>query len=214
MRSKLWKFLFRHPTNVFLAGILWGTLFVAIGLYATRDVTNGLQVAGHVPPWIGLTCMLFFVVVFVRGIVLLLTARFFAAFCYLVTGCMMYMPLFALLWLKGDRFTFTSGPHREIADIYDRSQTTLIAAANFNPLLVPLENQCHPPPDCQCWIVLDPGHTTGVERDIGGWHRPGTYILPADETPVHFAIVDVRRINVDVYSVLGCVADWTSLKPL
>jgi hypothetical protein len=205
MRSNWWKVLYRHPTNVFFAGVLWGALFVAIGLYETLDVTNGMQVLGHVRSQIVVIYALFFLVAFIAGLIFLFAGRFFAAFCYIGTACMMYVPLHALEWLKGDRFYITSGPHSEIADIYDRRQSQLAAAANFNPLLVPLDNQCHPPPDCQCWVVLDPGHTTGVEREIGGWHRPATYILPADETPIRFAIVDVRRLNADAYSVLGCL---------
>jgi hypothetical protein len=210
MRSNWWKVLYRHPTNVFFAGVLWGALFVAIGLYETRYVTHGLLVLGHVPSWIGLACVLFFAIVFVAGIVFLLTARFFAAFCYLATGCMMYVPLYALEWLKGDRFTFTSGPHSEIADIYVRRQSEFTSQADLGPRLVALNNQCNLPYDCQCWIALDPGHTSGVEQDIGGWHRPRASLVASDNWAEPFAIIDVKRLDADTYSVLSCYGAWNS----
>jgi hypothetical protein len=214
MRSNWWKVLYRHPTNVFFAGVLWGALFIAIGLYETRYVTNGMDILGHVPAEIILVYALFFAAALVAGFIFLLMGRFFAALCYIVTGCMMYEPFHALEWLKGDRRFVTSGPHGKIVDIYNRRRSEFTSGADSGPRLVALNDQCGPPKECLCWIVLDPRHTSGIEQDIGGWHQPKASIVSSDDWAEPFAIVDVRRINADAYSLLSCYIDWSAWKPV
>jgi hypothetical protein len=210
MRSNWWKVLYRHPTNVFFAGVLWGALFVMIGLYTTQ-YTDGMRLLDHIPPWLLLISASFFLAAFIVSFVFLLGARFFAALCHLGAAGMMPVSLYALEWLRDDRFVFTGGPHGEIADIYNRRRSEFTLRTNSGPRLVALNDQCNPSRDCLCWIVLDPGHTSGVEQDLGGWDRPTASIVSADDWAEPFAIVDVRRIDADAYSVLssyGALNSW------
>jgi hypothetical protein len=214
MKSVLRRVAFSHPVGVVFAGILWGALFVMIGLYATRDETNGLNVIGRVPGQITIVYELFFLASFVVGIVLLFKREFLIAACYLFISFAGDVPICALQWLKGDRFVFTSGPHGELGEIYAQRRSEFTSMASSSPRLIALDNQCHPPADCECWIVLDPTHTSGIEQDIGGWHAPKSLILPVNTLPPHFAIVDVRRLDEDAYSVLGCGIDCRSWNPV
>ena len=83
-------------------------------------------------------------------------------------------------------------------------------------LFVSLDDRCHPPTECQCWIVFDPAHRSGIAQDIGGWHRPKTtkQFMYAFSPGPYFAIVDVKRLDAKAYSVLGCPVDWGALKPM
>jgi hypothetical protein len=122
--------------------------------------------------------------------------------------------MYASLALKGDRFTFTAGPHSEISAIYSQRRLEFEQLV-VTPRLIDLDHQCHPPSCCACWIVVDPKHTSGVEKEIGGWHRPDpASIFPVGAIPLQFEIVDVRRIDANAYSVLECSADWRALKPV
>src|SRR5215831_18030277 len=80
------------------------------------------------------------------------------------------------------------------------------------PTLLPSRSSATPPRWCECWILWDPARASGAEKEIGGWHRPTASIFPPDSG--HFAIVTVRQLDADAYSVLSCGVDWTSFKPV
>jgi hypothetical protein len=87
------------------------------------------------------------------------------ALSYFVAGCVLYLSAFASLALRGDSFAFTAGPHREIAEIYElrRSGFAPNKQQFFN-----LGEACHPPRECDCWLLWDPHHSSVVDADIGG----------------------------------------------
>ena len=135
------------------------------------------------------------------SIVLLFKRNFLNAICLIVVVCSVYFPVYALNAIRGDRTRFTDGPHREIADIYHERRPAFVSPGSR---LVPLDNQCHPPNWCTCWVLWDPSHTSGAEQDLGRWHRPKSSAFPTDAFPIEFELVDVRRLDPDAYSVLAC----------
>jgi hypothetical protein len=145
------------------------------------------------------------------GVVLLLRRKLFMSVCYLAAGALGYMSFYAVAALKGDRLTFPAGAHREIAAIYERRDVDF-EINNASPHLVSLGEQCHPPDGCGCWVLIDPGHTTGVENDRGGWRRPTASIFITERLPMPFAIANVRVLDSAAYSVLGCNLDFFAWK--
>jgi hypothetical protein len=206
--------LFTHPTYILFAGSLWGALFLSIGLYATRGVTDGQIILGHVPIGIKIIDDLLQAGVFLASVVFLFRRRLLAAACYFVTAYAWSVPSDALLWLKGDRYAFTSGPHGEIAETYNSLRPEFALGPGSSLAIVSLGKQCHPPTDYECWIVYDPAHTSGIEHDIGRWHKPNSPVLAASMPDRYFAIVDVKQLDRDAYSVLSSPVDWGALKPV
>jgi hypothetical protein len=214
MKSILWKLLFTHPTNILFAGALWGALFLSIGLYASRGVTDGQGVHGYVPAEIGIIDGLLQLAVFITSIVFVFRRRFLAAACYFVTAYMWSAPTDALRWLKGDRYFFTGGPHGEIGEIYNGLRPEFALGPGSSLAIVSLGDQCHPPQDYECWIVYDPAHTSGIEHDIGSWHSPVSPLLATGMPDIDFVIVDVKQLDRDAYSVLTGAVDWGAFKPV
>lgn len=62
--------------------------------------------------------------------------------------------------------------------------------------------------------LCDPAHTSGIEHDIGRWHSPISPLLAAGMPDIDFAIVDVKQLDKDAYSVLTSAVDWGALKPV
>jgi hypothetical protein len=118
-----------------------------------------------------------------------------------------------------DNFSYRSGPHKDIAEIYQQRKAeefdpSTARVVNSSPRLVDLEVQCHPPAWCRCWILLDPLHRSNIERELRGGN-PLKATFPSDRgEPVTlfatemvregFGDVSVRRIDAIAYSVLAC----------
>ncbi|MBI3700100.1 MAG: hypothetical protein HY242_06570 [Afipia sp.] len=149
---------------------------------------------------------LFIYALFIAGVVLLLRRKIFLSSCYLAAFAATYVSGFAVASLKDNRLVFPSRSHREIADIYQRQQANF-DESNRMPRLVFLDEQCHPPNGCGCWVLMDPEHRSGVETELGGWRRPTISIFPQNLLPVRFALVHVRALDSSAYSVLGCGID-------
>jgi hypothetical protein len=146
---------------------------------------------------------LFFYGLLIAVVVMLLRRKLFLSMCYLAAFAATYASCFAVASLNDDRLVFPSRSHREIADIYNRREVDF-DATNRTPHRVFLDEQCHPPNGCGCWVLMDPDHRSGVENDLGGWRRPTSPMLPLDLLPVRFAIVHVSALDSSAYSVLGC----------
>ena len=146
--------------------------------------------------------VLFLYGLLIAGVVLLLRRKLFLSMCYLAACAATYASDFAVASLKDNRLVFPSRSHREIADIYHRQEVDF-DATNRTPHRVFLNEQCHPPNGCECYVLMDPDHRSGVENELGGWRRPTIPIFP-DLLPVRFEIVHVRALDSSAYSVLGC----------
>jgi hypothetical protein len=198
-----------RPGRIILGGLLWGALCLVIGLYFTQDIRDGVDPKGFVPPsvWgripdgIFLLLILPYIGAFMVGVVLLFKRNFLNAICSIGVAYSIHLPVYALDAIRGDRTHFTDGPHREIADIYHRRQADFVSPG---PRLVPLDNQCHPPNWCACWVLWDPSHTDEADKDLGRWHEPRSSAFPTGMSPIAFERVDVKRIDPDAYSVLAC----------
>ena|ERR1700733_539404 len=207
------RFLFQYPAIIIVIAFFWGTLAALIdGIFLNQTFASP-RVAIDALVAIVAMYRLFCIAALGGAIILLFRRKVLHALCYFIAAYTIPLSMFASAALRQDRFVFTSLPHREIARIYNE-QKIKSRSNESRPLLIGLDETCHPPGGCECWVVLDPSRTSGVEKEVGGWHRPTAAIFPIDTFPRHFAIVDVRRLDPDDYSVLGCSADWRALVPL
>jgi len=208
------KWILVYPTNLVSISVIAGVLFIVTDGVLSSHVKDASGVLFKAPRVAGVCFILFFVASLVGTAVSLIRRNWVSSLCYFAAACIAQASSYAALAVKGDRFTFTAGSHRDIADIYDQRRADLDAAALQAPRLVALDEQCHPPAGCQCWILMDPARASGAEKESAGWHRPTAPVFPTDTLPRHFAIVNVRRIDANAYSVLGCSADWSAWVPL
>jgi len=147
------------------------------------------------------------------GVILLFRRKLFLSVCYLAAGVAAYESSYVEAALKDDRLIFPSGSHREIAAIY-RQQDLDFDLTNPKPHLVSLDDRCHLPGGCGCWVLIDPGHSSGVENYLGGWRHPPARTSAQDPLSLlYFAIVNVRALDSSAYSVLGCGVDYFSWRP-
>jgi hypothetical protein len=183
------------------------TVVIALHMFASVIVEprfkDALSFESNVVAILQIVFGLFIYGSLVAGVVLLLSRKLFLSVCYLAACAATYASGFAVASLKDDRLVFPSGSHREIADIYHRQEVDF-DAANRTPHLVFLDEQCHPPNGCRCYVLMDPDHRSGVESELGGWRRPTIPIFPPDTLPVRFEIVHVKALDSSAYSVLGC----------
>lgn len=95
------------------------------------------------------------------SIVLLFKRNFLNAICLIgvVSSSLLYGH--ALDAIRVDRYNFTEGPHKEIAEIFHQRHADFVT---LGPRLVPLENQCHPSNSCTCWVLWDPWERREVEQ--------------------------------------------------
>jgi len=113
----------RVPGFVVIGGLLWGGLYVVIGLYFTRDIRDGIDPNGFAPPvWVRAPIEVLFIFSYIgaliAGTVLLFMRRFLNAICLIGIALSSYLPVYALDAIRGDRTVFADGAHREIADIF------------------------------------------------------------------------------------------------
>jgi hypothetical protein len=206
--SKTMTFEFRrivsYPANVIAIAIVFSGIYIVTEGIISPRVKDGVSVLFTVLRLIEVCYLLSIFVVIIGTVMSLIRRKWYSAVCYFAATCIAYVATTGTAALQGDRFVFPDWSHRETADIY--SQRGLGAAASQEMQLIALDEQCHPPRDCECWILLDAAHTSWRQR----WHRPRASIF----VDSGFAIVHVRRLNADAYSVLSCAIDWTSLKPV
>jgi hypothetical protein len=177
-------------------------LYIFVRVIVEPRFKDALSLEANVVATIKLAFVLFLCGLLIAGVVLLLRRRLFLSMCYLAACAATFASDFAVASLKDNRLVFPSRSHREIADIYLR-QAVDFDATNRTPHLVFLNEQCHPPNGCECYVLMDPDHRSGVENELGGWRRPTIPIFP-DTLPVRFEIVHVKALDASAYSVLGC----------
>lgn len=182
------------------AAVIILNLFVSV--VVSPHFKDGLSLEHRVIVRIQIAFALFIYASLIAGVVLLLRRKLFLSVCYLVACAATYASGFAVASLNDSRLVFPSRSHREIADIY-RGQGVDSDATNRTPHLVYLNEQCHPPNGCECYVLMDPDHRSGVENELGGWRRPTIPIFP-NTLPVRFEIVHVRALDSSAYSILGC----------
>ena len=156
----------------------------------------------------------------IATIVFLFRARFIVSVSYLVLTASVFVASHFSVVLKGSQFSFPEKAHDEIVEIYrQRRPTTGLSRPVFNfhsqqkfnlgdiPGLVALGEECHPPNLCECWIAWGPALNRGIDKEVDrDWHAPRSALFPAAR-PEYFAIVHVRPIDADAYSVIGCAID-------
>src|ERR1700730_5246026 len=201
MRFALRKWIISYPTNVITIAAVSGVIYIVTDGIISPRVKDGVSVPAKVLAFVAVSYFLFLFAVLIGTAISLLRRKWFSAICYFVATCMAYVSINVTSALKGDRFMFPGWSHREIADLYNQRRSELIAFTSRGTHLAALGEQCHPPRSCECWILWDPARASGAEREIGGWLRPTASIFPRDSG---FAIVNVRRLDADAYSVLSC----------
>jgi hypothetical protein len=210
----LWRRALSYPFNVAIGVALGGIVVFAIDFL---DLTRHGKITGVLGTALILTAFgyIFMVTIggLIGGFISLCRLRLFAVLCYLVAPCSVILATHGSAWLKDDRFAFPGRSHKEIADLYKRHGTMADLSqpgiTDKFPGLIEIDDTCHPPSGCECWIAYGPARSLGIEHDIGGWHRPISSVFP-DTSPSHFAIVTVQKIQGDAYSVMGCSMDWRS----
>ncbi len=200
-------------TIVIIVYCFFSAIYIVVNGIISPYVKDAMSPLARALAFVSAAYTICFISLIIASAVCLLRRRWIPSLCYFMAGLLTPASMYASLAIKGDRFTFTAGPHREIADIYHQRRSELERNVS-DPGLIDIDDQCHPPNGCGCWIVVDLRHTSGVEREIGRWHRPSAAIFSMNTSPGPFEIVDVMQINNRAYSVLGCEADWTALKPL
>ena len=213
MSAALRKFFLTHPTNMVVVATMWSVVFCVFVGFAFPYGRNVTGLALKVLQLAELIHLLFLFFALIGVVVFLIRFKFVAALSYFASAFIISAFLYGSLAFRGDKFTFPDASHREIADIYNQNQSEF-ATATSAPRLFSVDRRCHPPNGCECWILVDPDRASGVEKEVGVWHRPTANIFPMNTLPMHFAIVDVKRIDSEAHSVLGCSSDLTAWNPL
>jgi hypothetical protein len=187
--------IFRYPTNIVLAASAWGGASALIDGFVIPQIKDGSSALLQILDIFVVTGSLLILVLWVGCVILLFRMKWKHALAYFVAGCVLCVSAVAPSALEGDRL---AGAHREIAEIYAlrRSGFAPDKQQFFN-----LGETCHPPGECNCWLLWDPNHSSPIDADLGRWHTPMTNFFLQDSG---FEIVDVRRIDSNAISVLGC----------
>jgi hypothetical protein len=213
MRASLRRLVLSYPSNLIFVAVLWGIAFACVDGIVSPRVINGASLPFHLLRIIDLFHGLFLLGALVVSAILLLRRQWLSALCFFSVGCLLWVSIIASLAVKGDRFVFSGGPHREIADIYNHRPAEF-SPTNQIPRLVFLDSECHPPRGCHCWVLVDPAHASDADKGASGWHRPSASIFPQNTLPAEFAIINVKRLDAAAYSVLGCSTDQRGWLPL
>jgi hypothetical protein len=203
MKLTMRKIFPSHPVTLGFATAAVIALNLFVSVIVSPRFKDAVSLENRLITQFEIAFALFFYGLLIAVAVLLLRRKLFLSMCYLAAFAATYASCFAVASLNDNRMVFPSRSHREIADIYHRQEVDF-DATNRTPHRVFLDEQCHPPNGCGCWVLMDPDHRSGVENDLGGWRRPTSPMLPLDLLPVRFAIVHVRALDSSAYSVLGC----------
>jgi hypothetical protein len=212
------KRIFSHPVRNIVLAIVGGLFLILFEALLSRGLIREFNFLEYFGLYVMAIYFCWFFVALGQGAVALLNCRYLAMRLHVAIASIIAICIVTSIVVSGDRSRILQGPHGEIAEIYKRRKLEFdqntSQVENSSPRLVRLDQQCRPPQDCECWILLDPAHTSGVEKDIGGWHRPKASVFPQNGIQVRFALVAVRQINSDSYSVLGCPIDWSLWNPV
>jgi len=223
MLSRSWRRAVLHSAVVVLKAILAGVVHVFIenDLRLPDPILRILPTIGLYPSVLRafdeVYLWLFTFGGLIATIVFLFRARFIVALSYLALTVSVFVATQVSVVLKGSRLSIPGPSHDRIAEIYrQRRPKTGLARPVFNfhsqqkfnpgevPGLVALGEECQPPVGCECWIAWGPALDRGIDKDVDrDWHAPRSALFPAS-SPEYFAIVHVKRIDADAYSVLGC----------
>jgi hypothetical protein len=226
MMSRSWRRTVLHSTVVVLTGIIAGVLqvFILHDLRLPDPILRMLPKLGLYPSVLRridayIVCFSLFGGL-IAAVVFLFKARFVLALSYLALPASVFVASHISCVLKGCPLAFPEQAHDEIAEIYrqrrpttglSREAVTRYTLQKFDiglvPGLVALGAECHPPSGCECWIAWDPALDRGIDKDVDrDWHAPRSALFRPSR-PEYFAIVHVRRIDADAYSVIGCTMD-------
>ena len=206
MKLIVQKICTSHPGALGFVTVAATTLHLFLNVIVLPRAKDATSFQFSVVTLAELAFYLFIYALLISTAVLLSHNKLLLFVCYLAAFATTYASCFVAAAVKNDRLIFPSGSHREIAGIYQR-QDMDFDVNNRTPHLVLLDEQCHPPNGCECWILIDPDHRSAVENDLGGWRQPTASIFPPDMLPISFAIVNVRVLDSSAYSVLGCTMD-------
>jgi hypothetical protein len=148
-------------------------------------------------------CLLFLLSNILWTFISVLRRRWMASITYFLAMLLAPASLYISALVNDDRFAISYRSHDEISTIHGRNASQF-TTNDPDGRLFSLGDACHPPPSCQCWILADHRHGSGVDRDIGKWHEPKASIFVNSSFEMPFTIVDVRRLNNGVYSILSC----------
>jgi hypothetical protein len=202
MKLTMPKIFPSHPVTLGLVTAAAIALHMFLSVIVAPRTKYSWTLQFKVVGYLELAFVLFLCGLLITGVVLLLRRKLFLSMCYLAACAATFASDFAVASLKDNRLLFPSRSHREIAAIYQR-QGVDFDATNRAPHLVFMDEQCHPPNGCECYVLMDPDHRSGVENERGGWRWPTILIFP-DTLPVRFEIVHVKALDASAYSVLGC----------
>jgi hypothetical protein len=200
------KILSSHSIVLGFVTLAAVTIHVLVNVVFLPRARDAMSLQFGILAFAEIAFFLFVYLLFISGIFLLLRRRLFFSACYLLAGAVTYASCFAAAALKDDRWTFPSRSHREIVGIY-HEKSAYFDMDRSRPHLISLGQQCHPPNNCECWILIDVGHSSEIERDVGGWRGPTAPIFLADTTTVRLSIVNVEVLDSSAYSILGCEVD-------
>jgi hypothetical protein len=208
--SHLRKVLFSYPVNVATITFIWAVLFAIIHSLLKVEPRFSTSLTFQFVLAIESISSVLFVFAIIAALVLFLRRNWMATGYYVFAACLLYASFVTSTWIRGDRFVFEAGPHQEIAKIYETSQLRM---EDGPPRLIFLDEECHPPGGCYCWVLIDPSHGSGADADVGYWHDPKSSIFITKNGQMFFNIVNLRSINSTAYSVLGCTDDQRGFLP-
>lgn len=206
----LFRRLFKYPASIILCAVLFVLLLIVLGDFVEPRIGHsGLE--AKFSNLFGMGYLVVLILTSISFVILLIFRKWKSAGRFFIAALTLLVGIFLTDALHPNIYQFAGRAHQEISDIYsrNRSQFDLITPL---PRLVDLDQRCHPPGGgaggCQCWLLLDPMHVSQAEKEKAGWHRPTVPIFLAKDLPIR--LIDVRPINSNAFSVLGCDTDWRS----
>jgi hypothetical protein len=201
-----------YPATVPIGALAWSIMFALVdGLIAPQEI-YAFSLGSVSIAILALVHALLFWILLIGAIFLVAKRKVLPALSFVCAAGFLYCASYAAAGLSGDRFVFTAQAHRRVADIYKNHraefQTVGPAAHLFN-----LHDQCDLPEACICAILIDASHSLQIRSEIGGWHRPAPSAIPQNAAQINFAILDLRAINSEAYSILACSTDLRSVLP-
>jgi hypothetical protein len=200
-----WRFLFNAKRFALWAVIL-GAL--CIGLRDFVEPYPGLpSSAMWALTYIGLFYLLVLTISLAGSVVLSFLRRWnLSAQCFL-SAVILWAAMLISTEIANRALRNVDQPHKRIAEIY-ASAPSAFSLTNSSPELFDLGLRCDPPlgAPCNCWLLRDPNHASGVEVEKSEWHEPSLSIFLRKDFPI--GLVSVQRINAEAYSVLTCDEDW------
>ncbi len=195
-----------YALNISICSILLGVVLVVL---VQPHITNGASRAARLVSMFGILYLLALVCISIALIVLIISRKWSSAAHACASLLILVKSMLVISSLPPAEYPGADRAHRELAEIYERNRADF-GEVTPAPRLIDLDQQCHPPGGgaggCACWLLLDPGHVTGAEKEKAGWHLPNTSILAEEGSLIQLA--NVQRIDANTFSILGCDNDW------